>query len=117
MTQKPADFRPGAQGRARNYVYGSAKVGFTAFPLSGLRNRLSGTGVRVITVLPGYVATRMTEGMPMPGLLTAQPDDVAAAILAAERRHRDVIYVRSIWRLVMAVIRAIPEPVFKRLRL
>ena len=70
MTQKPADFRPGAQGRARNYVYGSAKAGFTAFPLSGLRNRLSGTGVRVITVLPGYVATRMTEGMPMPGLLT-----------------------------------------------
>lgn len=106
----------GERGRARNYVYGSAKAGFTAF-LSGLRNRLHGTGVRVITVLPGYVATRMTEGVPTPGLLTAQPDEVAAAILAAERQRRDVVYVRPIWRLVMAVIRAIPEPVFKRLHI
>ncbi|MGH6977289.1 MAG: SDR family oxidoreductase [Stellaceae bacterium] len=106
----------GERGRARNYVYGSAKAGFTAF-LSGLRNRLHGTGVRVITVLPGYVATRMTAGMSTPGLLTAQPDEVAAAVLAAERGHRDVVYVRPIWRLVMAVIRAIPEPVFKRLRI
>lgn len=106
----------GERGRARNYVYGSAKAGFTAF-LSGLRNRLHGTGVRVITVLPGYVATRMTEGMPTPGLLTAQPDEVAAAILAAERGRRDVVYVRPIWRLVMAIIRVIPEPVFKRLHI
>ena len=106
----------GERGRARNYVYGSAKAGFTAF-LSGLRNRLHGTGVRVITILPGYVATRMTEGMPTPGLLTAQPDEVAAAVLAAERGRRDVVYVRPIWRFVMAVIRAIPEPVFKRLHI
>ena len=106
----------GERGRARNYVYGSAKAGFTAF-LSGLRNRLHGTGVHVITVLPGYVATRMTEGMSTPGLLTAQPDEVAAAILAAERQRQDVVYVRPIWRLVMAVIRAIPEPVFKRLHI
>jgi len=106
----------GERGRARNYVYGSAKAGFTAF-LSGLRNRLHGTGVRVITVLPGYVATRMTAGMSTPGLLTAQPDEVAATVLAAERGHRDVVYVRPIWRLVMAIIRAIPEPVFKRLHI
>ncbi|MGH6974229.1 MAG: SDR family oxidoreductase [Stellaceae bacterium] len=106
----------GERGRARNYVYGSAKAGFTAF-LSGLRNRLHGTGVRVITVLPGYVATRMTEGMPTPALLTAQPDEVAAAVLAAERGRRDVVYIRPIWRLVMAIIRAIPEPVFKRLHI
>ena len=106
----------GERGRARNYVYGSAKAGFTAF-LSGLRNRLHGTGVRVITVLPGYVATRMTESMLTPSLLTAQPDEVAAAVLAAERQRRDVVYVRPIWRLVMAVIRAIPEPMFKRLHI
>ena len=106
----------GERGRARNYVYGSAKAGFTAF-LSGLRNRLHGIGVRVITVLPGYVATRMTESMLTPSLLTAQPDEVAAAVLAVERQSRDVVYVRPIWRLVMAVIRAIPEPMFKRLHI
>ncbi len=55
----------GDRGRATNYVYGSAKAGFTAF-LSGLRNRLAKRGVHVVTVLPGFVATQMTEGMDLP---------------------------------------------------
>jgi decaprenylphospho-beta-D-erythro-pentofuranosid-2-ulose 2-reductase len=106
----------GERGRATNYVYGSAKAGFTAF-LSGLRNRLAKQGVRVITVKPGFVATRMTEGMKLPPRLTAQPEEVAAAVLKAEARGRDVLYVRPIWRLIMLVIRMIPEAVFKRLKL
>lgn len=106
----------GERGRASNYVYGSAKAGFTAF-LSGLRNRLSRSGVQVVTVLPGFVATRMTEGMDLPARLTAQPEEVAEAILKALRRGRDVVYVRGVWRLIMAVIRAIPERIFKRLSL
>ena len=106
----------GERGRARNYVYGSAKAGFTAY-LSGLRNRLQGSGVQVVTILPGYVATRITEGLATPALLTAEPAEVAATVLAAETKGRDVVYVRPIWRLVMAVIRAIPEGIFKRMRI
>lgn len=106
----------GERGRAANYVYGSAKAGFTAF-LSGLRNRLQGTGVHVVTVLPGFVATKMTEGMALNPRLTAQPEAVAAAIVRAVARRRDVIWVRPVWRLVMAVIRALPEAVFKRTRI
>jgi decaprenylphospho-beta-D-erythro-pentofuranosid-2-ulose 2-reductase len=106
----------GERGRASNYVYGSAKAGLTAF-LSGLRNRLSGTGVRVITVLPGFVATRMTEGLNLPPRLTAQPEDVAKAVVRAAERGRDVVYVPAVWRLIMFVIRALPEPVFKKTRL
>ncbi len=106
----------GDRGRASNYVYGAAKAGFTAY-LSGLRNRLTGTGVHVVTVLPGFVATAMTEGMETPAPLTAEPDAVAAAILRAVERQKNVIYVKPIWRLVMAVIRNIPEPVFKKTRL
>ncbi len=105
----------GDRGRGSNYVYGAAKAGFTAF-LSGLRNRLAPTGVRVVTVKPGFVRTRMTEGMKLPPLLTADPAEVGGAILKAERGG-DVLYVRPVWRGVMAVIRAIPEPVFKRLKL
>ena len=106
----------GERGRAANYVYGSAKAGFTAF-LSGLRNRLARRGVHVVTVLPGFVATRMTEGMALPPRLTAQPQDVARAIARAVERGRDVVHVRPVWRLVMAAIRAIPERIFKRMRI
>lgn len=106
----------GERGRASNYVYGAAKAGFTAF-LSGLRNRLARGPVRVITVLPGFVATRMTEGMALNPRLTAQPSEVAEAIFRACQKRRDVVYVRPVWRLIMAIIRALPEPVFKRTRL
>lgn len=103
----------GDRGRASNYVYGSAKAGFTAF-LSGLRNRLAKKGVHVVTVLPGFVKTAMTEGMDTPGPLTAEPEEVGAAILRAVTKKTNIIYTRSIWRIVMAVIRNIPEPVFKK---
>jgi NAD(P)-dependent dehydrogenase (short-subunit alcohol dehydrogenase family) len=106
----------GDRGRASNYVYGAAKAGFTAF-LAGLRNRLAKKGVRVVTVKPGFVRTRMTANMKLPPLLTAEPSEVAVAIFSAERQPRDIIYTRRIWRPIMAVIRSIPEPLFKRMRL
>jgi len=106
----------GERGRASNYVYGSAKAGYTAF-LSGLRNRLSKRGVHVMTVLPGFVRTRMTEGMDLPARLTTEPAAVAEAIYPAAAQRYDVIYVKPVWRLVMAVIRAIPEGIFKGTKL
>lgn len=106
----------GERGRASNYVYGSAKAGFTAF-LSGLRNRLAGKGVHVITVLPGFVATRMTEGMDLPPRLTASPQEVSQAVVRAIASGRDRIYVKPVWQLVMAAVRALPESLFKRTRL
>lgn len=104
----------GERGRAKNYIYGSAKAGFAAF-LSGLRNRLARHGVHVVTVLPGFVATRMTEGMDLPARLTAQPEEVAEAVERAVRKRQDVIYVRPIWRVIMLVIRNIPEHLFKKM--
>lgn len=107
----------GDRGRASNYTYGSAKAGFTAF-LSGLRNRLAGSGVRVVTVKPGFVRTRMTSGMDLPGALTAEPDQVARAIWrAAEEGRGEIVYVLWMWRFVMLAIRSIPETIFKRLKL
>ena len=106
----------GDRGRASNYVYGSAKAGFAAY-LSGLRNRLAKSGVQVITVKPGFVATRMTAGMNLPKALTAEPDEVGRAIYRAWKARRDIIYVRKIWWPVMAAIRMTPEFVFKRLSL
>jgi short-subunit dehydrogenase len=106
----------GDRGRASNYIYGSAKAGFTAF-LSGLRNRLAKKGVQVITVKPGFVRTKMTAGMKLPNALTAAPQEVGAAVLAACQKKRDVIYVRPVWWVIMTIIRSIPEVIFKRLSL
>ncbi|MFX0541887.1 SDR family oxidoreductase [Roseovarius sp. S4756] len=106
----------GERGRATNYVYGSAKAGFTAF-LSGLRNRLARNGVHVVTVLPGFVSTRMTEGMDLPARLTAEPDEVAEAIAGAVQYKKNIIYVRPVWKLVMFIIRSIPERIFKGMKI
>jgi decaprenylphospho-beta-D-erythro-pentofuranosid-2-ulose 2-reductase len=106
----------GDRGRASNFIYGSAKAGLSAF-LSGLRNSLAKKRINVITVKPGFVATQMTAGMKLPKLLTAQPDEVAIAILRAQRRGKEILYVRPVWRIIMLIITLIPERIFKRLPL
>lgn len=103
----------GDRGRASNYHYGAAKAGLAVL-LSGLRNRLHRSGVGVITVKPGFVRTRMTQGMTLPTLLTATPNEVARAVVTAQATGRSVIYVRPIWRLIMWTIRMIPEHIFKK---
>ena len=69
-----------------------------------------------MTVKPGFVRTRMTDGMDLPAALTATPEEVADTVFEAIRRRRDVVCVRCVWRPIMLVIRALPEGVFKRLR-
>ena len=105
----------GDRGRASNYVYGSAKSGFSAF-LSGLRARASRGGVHVVTVKPGFVRTKMTEGMKLIGPLTVDAAVVGDAILKAVEKKTDVVYVSGIWRLVMLIIKTLPEAVFKKLK-
>jgi decaprenylphospho-beta-D-erythro-pentofuranosid-2-ulose 2-reductase len=102
----------GDRGRKANYLYGSAKAALTAY-LSGLRNRLCKKNVHVMTVKPGFVDTKMTQDMDLPEKLTAQPDDVAAAIYKGQQKNSDIIYTKWIWRWVMLIIKSIPERIFK----
>lgn len=106
----------GERGRQSNYIYGSAKAGFTAY-LSGLRNRLATAGVHVVTVKPGFIFTRMTEHLTLPKPLTSRPEQVAKAIVKAVNKKKNVIYVLPIWKLIMLIIRNIPEGIFKKLKL
>ncbi len=104
----------GDRGRRKNYLYGSAKAGLSAFT-SGLRGRLLPRGVRVITVKPGVIRTKMTEHLKT-GLLAVGPEVVARDVHRAIRRGRPlVLYTPRRWRLMMAVLRALPEGVFHRL--
>ena len=105
----------GDRGRASNTVYGASKAGLTAF-LSGLRNRLYRTGVRVVTVKPGFVDTPMTAHLPKNPLF-APPERVARDVVRAVDRGRDVVYTPWWWRLVMLIVKLVPERIFKRLSL
>jgi short-subunit dehydrogenase len=103
----------GDRGRLKNYVYGATKAALHTY-LAGLRNRLGRSGVQVLTVKPGFVDTAMTFGLP--GMfLVASPADVARAVMAAVDRKRDEIYVPWFWWGIMAIIRNVPERIFKRL--
>ncbi len=104
----------GDRGRKSNYIYGSAKAALTAY-LSGLRNRLYDAQVHVLTVKPGFVATKMTEDMDLPEKLTAQPEAVAEDIYKAQQKGKSVLYTKWIWRWVMLIIRNIPEFQFKKM--
>ncbi len=105
------------RGKSSNVVYGSAKAGFDTF-LAGLRQYLQPHNVRVVTIRPGYVKTKMTEGMDLPGKLTASKTQVAEKIVKhALGGSRNVIYVLPIWRPIMWTLKHIPERIFKRKQL
>lgn len=106
----------GERGRQSNFIYGSAKAGFTAY-LSGLRNYLFNKKVRIMTVKPGFMDTKMTTGLPLNPKLTATPQQAANYIYKGYKNKKDEIYVLPIWWLIMLIIRNVPEFIFKKMKL
>jgi len=105
----------GDRGRRSNYVYGAAKAAVSAFT-SGLRQRLHLKGVSVVTIKPGFVSTPMTAALKK-GILWAAPETVASAIVRAMDRGASIIYTPWFWRPIMWLVRAVPETIFRRLKL
>lgn len=105
----------GDRGRGSNYAYGSAKAAVTAFT-SGLRQRLRKSGVRVLTIKPGFVDTPMTASF-RKGVLWAKPAVVGRSIARAMIRESSVVYLPGFWRPIMTIVRSIPELVFQRLEM
>ena len=106
----------GERGRKSNFMYGSAKAGLTAY-LSGLRNYLFSHKIRVLTVKPGFMKTKMTRDMDLPKALTISAKRAAHLIYRGYKRNKNTIYIAPIWRLIMFVIRNIPEFIFKKMSL
>ena len=88
-------------------------VPFDAF-YTGLTEALRPHDVGVTVVRPGFVHTRMTEGM-KPAPLSTTPEVVAAAAVDAVRNRREQVWVPAPLRGVMSVLRHLPRPVFRRL--
>ena len=105
----------GERARASNFVYGSTKAGMDAFA-QGLGDSLDGTGVRVMVVRPGFVRTKMTEGLdPVP--LSTDADAVAESIAAGLRRDAHTVWSPGPLRFVFSALRHLPRPIFRRLDL
>ena len=107
----------GDRGRQSNYVYGAAKGGLRVFA-QGLRHRLTGSGVDVVLVQPGFVDTPMTAGVAKGGPLWAKPERVARDIHRTMARGRPaILYTPWFWRWIMLIVRLAPDAVFRRTKL
>lgn len=103
----------GERGRQSNFIYGASKSALTTY-LQGLRAKLYKHKVHVITVLPGYVDTLMSYGK-VKSYLAVSPYYVARRIYELTESRKDVVYVPTVWWLIMKIIKLIPERIFKRL--
>jgi short-subunit dehydrogenase len=105
----------GDRGRQSNYIYGAAKGGASIF-MQGLRNRMAKSGVQVLTIKPGMVDTPMTAHMPK-GPLFSPPAVIGKGIYQAIKSGKDVAYLPGYWKMIMFIIKHIPEFIFKKLSL
>ncbi|MFN7986069.1 MAG: SDR family NAD(P)-dependent oxidoreductase [Thermoanaerobaculia bacterium] len=105
----------GDRGRRKNYAYGATKAALST-AMEGLSARLAPKGVTVLCVKPGPADTAMSWGVvPRGSPLLASPGTVARDVLSALARSRSVVYTPWFWRPVMALLRALPSSIFRRL--
>ena len=102
----------GERVRKTNFVYGSSKAGLDGFA-QGLGDSLVGTGASVMVVRPGFVHTRMTEGME-PAPLSTTPDVVAECITDGLAKGAAVVWAPAPLRFVMSGLRHLPRPVWRK---
>jgi decaprenylphospho-beta-D-erythro-pentofuranosid-2-ulose 2-reductase len=101
--------------RATNAIYGASKAGLDALA-QGLADATAASGVRVLVVRPGFVRSRMTEGLPSPPLATT-PEAVADATVRALSGRAHTIWVPGRLRWIFTVLRHLPRPIYRRLPL
>ena len=103
----------GFRGLPGSGAYSASKAAAIAY-LESLRVELRGSGIAVVTVCPGYVATPMTEGNPyrMPFLM--RPEVAARRIAGAIARRRRFYVLPWQMALVGRAMRLLPRPLYDR---
>jgi len=104
----------GDRARGSNYIYGTAKGALSLF-LQGVRSDLSQTNVKVITIKPGFVSTKMTSHLAQ-NFLFATPESVAKLIVNGIKSGKDILYVPKFWYFIMLIIKLLPESIFKKMK-
>lgn len=103
----------GERVRAANFLYGSTKAGLDAFA-QGLNDSLRGTGVKVLTVRPGFVRTKMTAGMKEAPFATTA-DGVAADVVKGLASGAHTVWSPGVLRYVFSGLRHLPRPLWRKM--
>ena len=105
----------GLRGRKKQLFYSSGRAGLITY-LSGLRQKLFNDKILVITVIPGYMNTKpfRNTNIKSPSFLITEPHKVSNVLIKGIKKRKEIIYVNFYWRIIMAIIKIIPEKVFKR---
>jgi decaprenylphospho-beta-D-erythro-pentofuranosid-2-ulose 2-reductase len=103
----------GERVRRSNFVYGSTKAGMDGF-FTGLTEALRPSGVLVTIVRPGFVKSKMTDGLD-PAPLSVTPEQVAEITVDAVRKRKELVWAPAPMRVVMSILRHVPRPIFRRL--
>jgi decaprenylphospho-beta-D-erythro-pentofuranosid-2-ulose 2-reductase len=106
----------GVRGRRSNYLYGAAKGAFTLY-LEGIAHRLAARNVRVKIAKLGFVSSKMTRGMEMPGWAISTPEQAARGLVWLLNSPLQSAFIPWRWWLVMTLIRALPATLFNRTKL
>jgi decaprenylphospho-beta-D-erythro-pentofuranosid-2-ulose 2-reductase len=100
--------------RRGNAVYGASKAGIDALA-QALGDDLREENVRVLVVRPGFVHTRMTEGLKAAPLSTT-PQAVARVVLDGLDRGAHTVWAPGSLRWLMLVMRMVPRPILRRMK-
>ena len=103
----------GLRGRKKNLYYSSSKSGLIAY-LSGLRQKLAEKKINVVTVIPGYMKTRQFN-LKAPSFLITSPKKASDIICNAIYSKKEIVYINFVWKIIMLVVRLLPEKIFKKL--
>jgi len=103
----------GIRGRAKRLYYASSKSALISYA-SGLRQKFNSIGIKVITIIPGYMKTKPFN-VKAPSFLITEPKYVANIVYDAIKKNRTTVYINSFWKFIMFFIKIIPEKIYKKL--
>ncbi len=104
----------GDRGRKSIYTYGSTKA-LVEHYVKGLQHRLARSSIKIVLIKPGPTDTAMTAHLKANGAKLADVDMVAAECVRAIACGKPFIYTPAKWRLIMGIIRHLPNFIFKKL--
>lgn len=106
----------GLRGRKKQLFYSPSRAGLISY-LSGLRQRLSADGILVTTIIPGYMNTKPFRAgdWSAPKFLITEPKDAALKIKKGIQKNNEIIFINYFWKLIMIIVKLIPEKIYKKL--